>query len=77
VSANRTRCATHQQQNPCTGCAADHLLGEHEPGSCRGTCRKCRARPAPLVEAGTHRPNHALPDVAALAAHDTDLTEEP
>lgn len=74
---NRTRCPTHQQQNPCTGCAADHLLGEHRDAPHRGTCRKCRARPAPLVEAATRRPNRTLPDVAALAANDTDLTEEP
>lgn len=77
MTTNRTRCPTHQQQNPCTGCAADHLLGEHEPGSCKGTCRKCRARPAPLVEAATRRRPRQVPDVAALAANDDTLTEEP
>lgn len=76
MTRNHTRCPVHEQQNPCTGCAADHLLGEHEPGSCRGTCRKCRARPAPLVEAATRRRTHQMPDVAALAANDTTLTEE-
>lgn len=79
MSANRTVCTTHGQTNPCPGCAADHITGEHAPGTRKTTCRKCRAYgragSAPLLAAAQHRTTHVL-DVAALAANDTELIEK-
>lgn len=63
----RVRCTTHEQMNPCTGCAADHILGEHAHGTRPTTCRKCRA-PHPTDTTGRT-------DAPALAANDTDLTD--
>jgi hypothetical protein len=54
--------------NPCLGCAADHILGEHAHGSHDTTCRKCRAPHA--------RDTTGMTDVPALAANDTDLTHD-
>jgi len=61
------RCTDHGQMNPCLGCAADHLLGEHAHGARDTTCRKCRAPHA--------RNTTGMTDVPALAANDTDLLD--
>jgi len=63
----RTICRDHGTTNPCTGCAADHILGAHANGTRRDTCRKCRA---------PRRPPAERIDAAALAANDTDLIED-
>jgi hypothetical protein len=73
-------CAAHGLRNPCTGCASDHLAGEHAPGDRCDTCRKCRAacrKPTPApTPAPARKPTPAMPDFAALAANDTDYLEE-
>ena len=67
LATARVRCDDHAQINPCRGCAADHIAGEHAHGTRKTTCRKCRA-PA--------RDTTHLTDGPALAAHDTEHLEE-
>lgn len=79
MKPNRKVCREHHTANPCNGCRADHLAGDHIPGTRTDTCRMCRAykrgpRP-PAVPARVRRAAE-LVDVAALAAHDTDLIKE-
>jgi hypothetical protein len=66
VSAYAARCDDHGTRAPCSSCAGDHRAGDHPHGARPGTCRPCRQRPS----------TDGLPDAPALAAHDTDLTEE-
>ena len=78
MGTNRTRCADHGTTNPCPGCAADHILGDHVDAPHKDTCRKCRsdARAAakPDQDPTTPRRARTVLDVAALAAHDDTLT---
>lgn len=79
-STTKAVCKDHTTTNPCNGCRADHLAGDHAGASHRATCRPCRAEARAVRPDATpsdlQRPSRALPDVAALAANDTDLIEE-
>lgn len=81
MTATKTRavCEEHKTTNPCNGCRADHLAGDHTPGTRTKTCRMCRAHkrgPRPSAVPVRVRRAAELVDVAALAAHDTDLIKE-
>jgi hypothetical protein len=73
----RVVCQEHGTSNPCPGCSADHLLGDHATKPRPRTCRRCRA--AARAATTPDRPDpppprpRLVPDYAALAAHDDTL----
>ena len=41
VQRAQTTCPDHDVRTPCGPCSADHLAGQHHPGSQTATCARC------------------------------------
>lgn len=63
------RCPDHETSLPCSGCAGNHLAGEHPNRDHAPTCARCAA-PTPTVP-------QAQPDAMSLAAGDDTLIDTP